>query len=87
MTLYTLLGMNAVVGPAYLVSRTLVSVDPSLGWLPAAGWGSILAVTLATFGSRLALFFGVKRLGGAQAALLGLGEMLVAVNELSASLF
>jgi drug/metabolite transporter (DMT)-like permease len=32
-----------------------------------------------TFFSRLALFLGVKHLGGMQTALLGLGELLVAV--------
>lgn len=69
-TLYTLLSMSAVVVPAYfLFDRT---------W-PAQNvpWAPVLGLTLATFLSRLALFLGVKRIGGMQTALLGLGELLV----------
>lgn len=36
-------------------------------------------MTLVTMISRLSLFMGVKRLGGAQAALIGLSELLVTV--------
>jgi drug/metabolite transporter (DMT)-like permease len=40
-------------------------------------WWPVLGLTMVTFLSRLTLFFGVKHLGGMQAALLGLGELLV----------
>jgi len=69
-TLYTLLSMSAVVVPAYFLFDR--------AW-PAQNipWAPVLGLTLATFLSRLALFLGVKRIGGMQTALLGLGELLV----------
>jgi drug/metabolite transporter (DMT)-like permease len=72
-TFYTLLSMSAVVVPVYLFS--------GIGDLPAGYqvWLPILGLTLVTFFSRLALFLGVKHLGGMQTALLGLSELLVAV--------
>ena len=39
----------------------------------------VLGLTAVTFFSRLMLFLGVKHIGGMQTALLGLGELLVAV--------
>jgi drug/metabolite transporter (DMT)-like permease len=42
-------------------------------------WWPIFGMAFFTFFSRLALFLGVKHLGGMQTALLGLGELLVAV--------
>ena len=69
-TLYTLLAMSAVVVPAYLLfDRQWPSL--SLPWWPVFG------LTLVTSASRLALFFGVKRIGGMQTALLGLSELLI----------
>ena len=71
-TLYTLISMSAVVIPAYLIfDRSL----PSTG----APWWAVLALTAVTFISRLLLFMGVKHIGGMQTALLGLGELVVAV--------
>jgi drug/metabolite transporter (DMT)-like permease len=71
-TLYTLLAMSAVVVPAYFV------FDAS--WPASAPpWNPILALTAVTFASRLLLFLGVKHIGGIQTALLGLGELLVAI--------
>ncbi len=71
-TLYTLISMSAVVIPAYLIfDRSL----PSTG----APWWAVFALTAVTFISRLLLFTGVKHIGGMQTALLGLGELLVAV--------
>lgn len=69
-TLYTLLSMSLVVVPAYFIFDRV--------W-PASNvpWQPVLGLTLATFFSRLALFLGVKRIGGMQTALLGLGELLV----------
>jgi drug/metabolite transporter (DMT)-like permease len=69
-TLYTLISMSLVVVPAYFIfDRT---------W-PAENvpWTPVLLLTFATFFSRLALFLGVKRIGGMQTALLGLAELLV----------
>jgi drug/metabolite transporter (DMT)-like permease len=71
-TLYTLLGMSAVVIPAYLI------FNPQL---PAEGvsWWPVIGLTMVTFFARLALFMGVKHIGGMQTALLGLSELLVAI--------
>jgi len=71
-TLYTLLAMAAVVVPAFLVSD-----GPRL--IVRAAWYPVLGLTLVTCLSRLALFLGVKRIGGMQTALLGLAELVVAV--------
>ena len=71
-TLYTLLAMSAVVIPAYLI------FDPQL---PAEGvsWLPVIGLTMVTFFARLALFMGIKHIGGMQTALLGLSELLVAI--------
>ena len=71
-TVYTLLAMSAIVVPAYFI------FDRS--W-PAgnAPWAPVLGLTAVTFSSRLMLFLGVKHIGGMQTALLGLGELLVAI--------
>ena len=71
-TVYTLLAMSMIVVPAYLL------FDQS--W-PAitVPWFPVLALTAVTFLSRLMLFLGVKHIGGMQTALLGLGELLVAI--------
>lgn len=71
-TLYTLLAMSAVVIPAYfLFDRAWPAAD--LPWLPIAG------LTFVTIFSRVALFLGVKKIGGMQTALLGLAELLIAI--------
>ena len=71
-TVYTLLAMSAIVVPSYFI------FDRS--W-PAANapWAPVLGLTAVTFFSRLMLFLGVKHIGGMQTALLGLGELLVAI--------
>ena len=71
-TVYTLIAMSAVVIPSYLLfDRT---------WPPStAPWIPVLGLTTVTFFSRLMLFLGVKHIGGMQTALLGLGELLVAI--------
>jgi drug/metabolite transporter (DMT)-like permease len=72
-TLYTLLAMSLVVVPAYLFfDRQWPSENPP-PWLP------VLGLTFVTFFSRLTLFFGVKKIGGMQTALLGLAELLIAI--------
>jgi drug/metabolite transporter (DMT)-like permease len=71
-TVYTLLAMSAIVMPAYLLfDRSWPSSIPP--------WTPILGLTAVTFASRLLLFLGVKHIGGIQTALLGLGELLVAI--------
>ena len=71
-TVYTLVAMSAIVVPSYFI------LDGS--W-PAGSvsWAPVLGLTAVTFFSRLMLFLGVKHIGGMQTALLGLGELLVAV--------
>lgn len=72
-TLYTLLAMAAVVVPAYAL------LGPPVRQVQPQALAPLAALTLVTFGSRLALFAGVKRIGGMQAALLSLAELLVAL--------
>lgn len=70
--LYTLLSMSAVVIPAYFIfDRAWPAAN--LPWLPVAG------LTFVTVFSRIALFLGVKKIGGMQTALLGLAELLIAI--------
>jgi drug/metabolite transporter (DMT)-like permease len=71
-TVYTLLAMSLIVVPAYLIfDRSLPTGNAP--WLPVFGLATV------TFFSRLLLFLGVKHIGGMQTALLGLGELLVAI--------
>ena len=71
-TLYTLLAMSAVVVPAYLIfDRQIPSSN--------LNWGPLFGLSLMTSLSRLALFLGIKRIGGMQTALLGLAELLVTI--------
>ncbi|NWF64219.1 MAG: DMT family transporter [Chloroflexi bacterium] len=71
-TLYTLLAMSMVVTPAYLIFDRAWPAD-DMPWLPVAG------LTFVTLFSRVALFLGVKKIGGMQTALLGLAELLIAI--------
>jgi drug/metabolite transporter (DMT)-like permease len=71
-TVYTLIAMSFIVVPAYLFFDRSWPVGP-VPWLP------VLGLTVVTFFSRLLLFLGVKHIGGMQTALLGLGELLVAI--------
>ena len=71
-TLYTLISMSAIVISAYvLFDRSLPTGD--------APWMPVVALTMVTFFSRLTLFLGIKHIGGMQTALLGLGELIVAI--------
>jgi drug/metabolite transporter (DMT)-like permease len=72
-TMYTLFAMSAVVVPVFLFSGTSALPNDITVWWPLIG------LTVVTFLSRLALFLGVKHLGGMQTALLGLSELLVAI--------
>jgi drug/metabolite transporter (DMT)-like permease len=44
-----------------------------------APWWPVFGLTIVTFFSRLMLFLGIKHIGGMQTALLGLGELIVAI--------
>ena len=70
--LYTLLSMSAVVVPVYLIFDRAWPIG-EVPWLPVIG------LTFATVFSRIALFLGVKKIGGMQTALLGLAELLIAI--------
>src|SRR6266545_1674753 len=71
-TVYTLIAMSAIVIPSYFIfDRSWPNGN--------APWVPVLALTAVTFFSRLLLFLGVKHIGGMQTALLGLGELLVAI--------
>lgn len=70
--LYTLLSMSAVVIPAYLLfDRAWPAAN--IPWLP------VISLTFVTIFSRIALFLGVKKIGGMQTALLGLAELLITI--------
>ncbi|MEJ2571798.1 MAG: DMT family transporter [Anaerolineales bacterium] len=73
-TLYTLFAMTMVVVPAELIFSPTVFSGPQPALLPLIG------LTLVTFFSRLALFSGVKSIGGMRTSLLGLGQVLVTVS-------
>jgi drug/metabolite transporter (DMT)-like permease len=73
-TMYTLFAMTAVVLPAYLLLAPQIALPPESAWLPVAG------LTLVTFLSRLTLFAGVKSIGGLQASILGLAELMVTIG-------
>jgi drug/metabolite transporter (DMT)-like permease len=64
--------MSLVVFPIYLIFDRSLPANPT--------WWPVIALTLVTFLSRLALFLGVKHLGGMQTALLGLLELLVTIG-------
>jgi len=70
-TFYTLIAMSVVVVPAFILSD--VEVNPAI----QAAWGSVFALTIVTYLSRMTLFMGIKHLGGTQTSLLGIGELLV----------
>lgn len=79
-TLYTLIAMSLVVGPALLFSAIPAFLHSAIRPAPpTAAWGALAGLTLVTFLSRLTLFLGVKHLGGMQTAILGLSELVVTV--------
>lgn len=69
---YTLSAMAITVSAAYLFFDRQVPAS-------TVTWWPILAMALITFLSRLALFQGVKHLGGLQTAILGLGELIITI--------
>ena len=72
LTLYTLISMSVIVISAYFIFDRSVPVGN-------APWWPVFGLTIVTFFSRLMLFLGIKHIGGMQTALLGLGELIVAI--------
>jgi drug/metabolite transporter (DMT)-like permease len=72
-TFYTLVAMTLVVTPAFFLLSPPVTSMSREALIP------LLGLTAVTFISRVALFSGVKSIGGLQSALLGLAEVLVAI--------
>lgn len=79
-TFYTILAMSLVVFPFWLF---IAPDSPSSQPLPPHtlmnGWIAVILLAVVTFLSRLTLFMGVKRIGGAQTALLGVTELLISL--------
>lgn len=71
-TLYTLLSMSLVTFPFFLFYNRQT---PPL----SQSWWPLIFLTLVTFASRLTLFLGIKKIGGIQAALLGLAELIITI--------
>ena len=69
-TLYVLTTMAVVVGGVRLPG------SPALEPISGPGWEAILGLALVTALSRLTMFAGLQRLGGAQTALLGITELI-----------
>ena len=69
-TLYVLTTMAVVVGGVRMAG------DQTLGPISASGWEAILGLAIVTALSRMMMFAGLKRLGGAQTALLGITELI-----------
>ncbi len=73
-TLYTLIAMTIIVLPAFCIFSPTKSQIPNQAILPLVG------LTAVTFLSRLALFAGVKMIGGMRTSLLGLAELVVTIS-------
>jgi drug/metabolite transporter (DMT)-like permease len=70
--LYTLVSMAATVDLAFLLIDRTIPVVSGIWW-------PVLAMAVITFFSRLALFMGIKHLGGLQTAIFGLAELFVTI--------
>jgi drug/metabolite transporter (DMT)-like permease len=73
-TLYVLTAMAGVVGLARVLQASPVE------HIPLGGWGAILALGVTTALSRILMFSGLERLGGTEAALIGLMELVVSLG-------
>jgi drug/metabolite transporter (DMT)-like permease len=71
--LYILTSMGVVVTLARILQG-----DPMVS-IPTMGWAAILALGATTAISRVLMFSGLERLGGTEAALIGLMELLVSL--------
>lgn len=72
--LYVLTAMGIVVGVARLFQAQPIETFGSVGWV------AILALGVTTALSRVLMFAGVERLGGIEAALVGLLELLISLG-------
>jgi drug/metabolite transporter (DMT)-like permease len=70
---YTLVAMTLVVSSAFLIFPARPAAATTAAMAP------LLGLTAVTFVSRVALFSGVKSIGGLQSSLMGLAEVLVAL--------
>ena len=73
-TLYTLLAMTVVTVIPFLLFSWPYEAIPAAAVIP------LICLTVVTFLSRLALFSGVKLIGGLQTSLFGLAELIVTVS-------
>jgi len=75
---YNLTSMAVVVSVAYgamwLTSGGAPKLPPNFD-----AWQGVILLTITTAISRLTLFMGVKRLGGVQAAIIGLSELIITI--------
>jgi len=74
-TLYIRAGMAATVLGARFVGGGLAAVS-----IPAAGWHAIVTLGLTTAFSRMAMFFSLEKVGGAQTAILNLVELAISLT-------
>ncbi|MGC9520600.1 MAG: DMT family transporter [Anaerolineae bacterium] len=74
-TLYILTGMAGTVAVARLLGGGIL-----LGGISISGWEAIVALGLTTALSRMATFFSLERLGGAQTAILSLVELAISLS-------
>ena len=73
-TPYILTAMAATVGIARMVQGGAIEV------IPPAGWRAIFALGVTTALSRVLMFAGLQRLGGIEAALVSLLELLISLG-------
>jgi drug/metabolite transporter (DMT)-like permease len=73
-TLYTLIAMTLIVLPAFFI------LSPTKPQIPNQAIFPLVSLTAVTFLSRLALFAGVKMIGGMRTSLLGLAELIVTIS-------
>ena len=73
-TLYTLIAMTAIVLPAFFIFSPTKTQIPTQALMP------LVSLSAVTFLSRLALFVGVKAIGGMRTSLLGLAELIVTIS-------
>jgi drug/metabolite transporter (DMT)-like permease len=73
-TLYTLIAMTLIVLPAFII------FSPTRTQIPSEAIAPLIGLTAVTFLSRLALFTGVKMIGGMRTSLLGLAELIVTIT-------
>ena len=75
-TLYIITGMAITVSLARFIT------NPSLNALhsPVSGWVFIIILGLTTALSRMAMFYSLEKLGGAQTAIINLTELTVSLS-------